>query len=137
MSVCTVLHTNDEGSRCPFYSASSTTVHLSCRYYRHIQLSLIIYPAQGHGRLSSTPLTLHVMQLLRTSEDQPLNRRPLWDRSDLDASHLVNEFQRECHVVRRSIDGDLVKVHLLTQTATASSPFYWSCLVNTGCAIMR
>ena len=50
------------------------------------------------------------MQLLRTSEDKPLNGRPLWERSDLDVAQLVNEFQRECHVVRRSIDGDLVKV---------------------------
>ena len=56
------------------------------------------------------------MQLLRTSEDKPLNGRPLWERSDLKASQLVNEFQRECHVVRRSIDGDLVKV-LLNATA--------------------
>ena len=50
------------------------------------------------------------MQLLRTSEDKPLNGRPLWERSDLEAGQLVNEFQRECHVVRRSIDGDLAKV---------------------------
>lgn len=50
------------------------------------------------------------LQLLRTSEDKPLNGRPLWERSDLDAGQLANEFQRECHVVRRSIDGDLVKV---------------------------
>lgn len=55
------------------------------------------------------------VQLLRTSQDKPLNGRPLWERSDLDGQQLVNEFQRECHVVRRSIDGDLVKVphHLL------------------------
>ena len=56
------------------------------------------------------------MQLLRTSEDKPLNGRPLWERSDLEAGLLVNEFQRECHVVRRSIDGDLVKV-LVSATA--------------------
>ncbi|KAL3130851.1 hypothetical protein ABBQ38_000183 [Trebouxia sp. C0009 RCD-2024] len=48
-------------------------------------------------------------ELLRTSEDKPLNGRPLWERSDLDAAQLVNEFQKECHVLRRSIDGDLVK----------------------------
>ena len=51
------------------------------------------------------------MQLLRTSEDKPLNGRPLWERSDLDAGQLVTEFQKECHVLRRSIDGDLVKVY--------------------------
>ncbi len=28
----------------------------------------------------------------------------------MDAGQLVSEFQRECHVVRKSIDGDLVKV---------------------------
>lgn len=49
------------------------------------------------------------LQLLRTSDDKPLHGQPLWERSDLDPGQLINEFQRECHVVRRSIDGDLVK----------------------------
>lgn len=48
-------------------------------------------------------------ELLRTSNDKPLNGQPLWKRSDLDSNQLVHEFQKECHVVRRSIDGDLVK----------------------------
>lgn len=52
------------------------------------------------------------MQLLRTSKDKPLHKRPLWERPDLDHAQLISEFQRECHVVRRSIDGDLVKASL-------------------------
>ncbi|KAL0041761.1 hypothetical protein WJX79_003730 [Trebouxia sp. C0005] len=48
-------------------------------------------------------------ELLRTSKDKPLHQRPLWERPDLDHAQLISEFQRECHVVRRSIDGDLVK----------------------------
>ncbi|KAA6417525.1 MAG: 2-phosphoglycerate expressed [Trebouxia sp. A1-2] len=46
-------------------------------------------------------------ELLRTSKDKPLHQRPLWERPDLDHAQLISEFQRECHVVRRSIDGDL------------------------------
>ncbi|DBA83828.1 TPA: hypothetical protein ACH3X1_006347 [Trebouxia sp. C0004] len=48
-------------------------------------------------------------ELLRTSKDKPLHQRPLWERPDLRHAQLITEFQRECNVVRRSIDGDLVK----------------------------
>lgn len=74
---------------------------------------LIKWPLIGHGSLADLQ-PFHALQLLRTSEDKPLNGRPLWERSDLDAAQLVNEFQKECHVLRRSIDGDLVKVLLNT-----------------------
>lgn len=68
-------------------------------------------PLTSHLHVFSTQFcSVHVMQLLRTAEGMPLSDKPLWQRSDLDAGQLVNEFQRECHVVRRSIDGDLVKV---------------------------
>lgn len=66
------------------------------------------------------------MQLLRTSEDKPLNGRPLWERSDLEPSQLVNEFERECHVVRRSIDGDLVKVPFFATALSSCCPFLLS-----------
>lgn len=50
------------------------------------------------------------MQLLRSTEDMPVSSKPLWERSDLDDNELLAEFFKECQVVRRSIDGDLVKV---------------------------
>ena len=52
------------------------------------------------------------MQLLRSAEGGPLSAIPLWDRDDLDASDLILEFQRECRVIRKGIDGDLLKVGL-------------------------
>ena len=60
--------------------------------------------------LSNVSSDAAVVQLLRSADDMPMNGKPLWERSDLDATQLVTEFQRECQVVRRSIDGDLVKV---------------------------
>lgn len=51
------------------------------------------------------------MQLLRTQEDGPLNKTPLWERDDLASpEELIREFQRECRLVRKGVDGDLVKV---------------------------
>ena len=50
------------------------------------------------------------MQLLRGAEDSPLARAPLWERPDLAPGALVGEFQRECRVVRKGVDGDLHKV---------------------------
>lgn len=51
-------------------------------------------------------------QLLRGAEDSPLARDPLWERPDLAPGALVGEFQRECRVVRKGVDGDLHKVSL-------------------------
>ncbi len=35
---------------------------------------------------------------------------PLWKRSDLSPEQLITEFRRECRVVRKAMEGDLVKV---------------------------
>ena len=70
----------------------------------------ITVPTHFHTFWPKPTQQLSVAQLLRTSHDKPLNGQPLWERSDLDRKQLVREFQKECHVVRRSIDGDLVKV---------------------------
>lgn len=51
-------------------------------------------------------------QLLRGVEDSPLARDPLWERTGLAPGALVGEFQRECRVVRKGVDGDLHKVGL-------------------------
>ena len=51
-----------------------------------------------------------MVQLLRSADDMPMNAKPLWDRSDLSDTQLIAQFQTECQVVRKSIDGDLVKV---------------------------
>jgi hypothetical protein len=51
-----------------------------------------------------------ICDLLRLSEDSPLCRVPLWERGDLGETQLLGEFQRECAMVRKGIDGDLLKV---------------------------
>jgi hypothetical protein len=56
-------------------------------------------------------------QLLRASDDAPLHPTPLWARSQLADSQLVQEFRRECRVVRKGMDGDLVKVGVLRALA--------------------
>lgn len=60
--------------------------------------------------ISNVSSNAAVVQLLRSADDIPMNGKPLWERSDLDDTQLVTEFQRDCQVVRRGIDGDLVKV---------------------------
>lgn len=49
-------------------------------------------------------------QLMRMSEDAPLQRAPLWERQDLSPTALVREFLRECRIVRKGLDGSLIKV---------------------------
>ena len=87
---------------------------------------LEMYPYDMHAILrqdltfpSTQCCSMRALQLLRTAEGKPLSDKQLWQRSDLDAGQLVNEFQRECHVVRRSIDGDLVKVPSCPPTVVA------------------
>ena len=48
-------------------------------------------------------------QLLRQSEDSPLHSQPLWLRPELNQATLIQEFRRECHIVRRALEGDLNK----------------------------
>ncbi|KAK9815940.1 hypothetical protein WJX72_012313 [[Myrmecia] bisecta] len=50
-----------------------------------------------------------IYDLIRLSEDSPLQQTPLWERSELPPTHLVNEFQRECRIVRKGVEGDLIK----------------------------
>lgn len=52
-------------------------------------------------------------QLMRMSEDGPLQPTPLWDRQDLNPGGLVREFLRECRIVRKGLDGSLFKVSIL------------------------
>jgi hypothetical protein len=51
-----------------------------------------------------------VLQLLRASGDSPLHGTPLWCRPALSDAALVAEFRREARVVRKGMDGDLIKV---------------------------
>ena len=48
-------------------------------------------------------------QLLRMSPQVPMEDRPAWERN-LHGPALVQAFQRECHIVRKVLDGDLIKV---------------------------
>ncbi|KAK9831529.1 hypothetical protein WJX81_006265 [Elliptochloris bilobata] len=50
-----------------------------------------------------------IYELLRSAEDSPLAAAPLWERQGLAPGALVGEFQRECRVVRKGVDGDLHK----------------------------
>jgi hypothetical protein len=57
--------------------------------------------------------TAHVcnlLQLLRAGGDSPLHAVPLWCRPGLSDAGLVAEFRREARVVRKGMDGDLIKV---------------------------
>ncbi|GAQ91979.1 hypothetical protein KFL_008960030 [Klebsormidium nitens] len=53
-----------------------------------------------------------IYELLRTDPHNaaPLNAMPLWARSDLTTTEdLMQEFRRECRVIRKGVDGDLTK----------------------------
>ncbi|BDA48634.1 probable 2-phosphoglycerate kinase at N-terminal half [Coccomyxa sp. Obi] len=50
-----------------------------------------------------------IYELMRMSEDGPLQPTPLWDRDDLNPGGLVREFLRECRIVRKGLDGSLFK----------------------------
>ena len=55
------------------------------------------------------------VQLLRTTGMTALSSRPLWDRGELSHDELLAEYERECGIVRRGIDGDLTKVSRFEQ----------------------
>ena len=50
-----------------------------------------------------------VLQLLKMPPAAPLHHEPLWSRG-LHGPELVQAFKHECHVVRKGLDGDLIKV---------------------------
>lgn len=56
--------------------------------------------------------TVPLMQLLRAGPDSPLARQPLWCRPGIVDRGLVGEFRREARVVRKGMEGDLIKVRL-------------------------
>jgi hypothetical protein len=47
--------------------------------------------------------------LLSGGYDAPLPQTPLYMRHELDSDALVDEYKEECRVMRRAVDGDLVK----------------------------
>ncbi len=47
--------------------------------------------------------------LLSGGDDAPLSETPLYMRHDLDSDALVDVYKEECKVMRRALDGDLVK----------------------------
>ena len=59
-------------------------------------------------------LTAHVVvvQLMRMTEDGPLQPTPLWQRGDLEGPALMREFLRESRIVRKGLDGSLTKVSM-------------------------
>ncbi|WIA30378.1 hypothetical protein OEZ86_000464 [Tetradesmus obliquus] len=50
-----------------------------------------------------------IYELLRAGGDSPLHATPLWCRLGLSDAGLVAEFRREARVVRKGMDGDLIK----------------------------
>eukprot|EP00775_Hariotina_reticulata_P011609 gene11609-11753_t len=50
-----------------------------------------------------------IYELLRAAGDTPLSQQPLWCRPGLSDAAVVGEFRREARVVRKGMDGDLVK----------------------------
>jgi len=50
------------------------------------------------------------VQLLRAAGDTQLSQLPLWCRPGLSDAAVVAEFRQEAGVVRKGMDGDLVKV---------------------------
>lgn len=72
-----------------------------------------VHAWKQHGLQRVSFMYQRLVQLLRTSEEGPLRREPLWERGDLGPEALISEFQRECRIVRKGVDGDLCKVHLL------------------------
>ena len=63
------------------------------------------------------------MQLMRMTEDGPLQPTPLWHRADLEGPALVREFLRESRIVRKGLDGSLAKVSM----QTISFPMLFAC----------
>ena len=55
------------------------------------------------------------MQLMRMTEDGPLQPTPLWHRGDLEEPALVREFLRESRIVRKGLDGSLAKARCSAQ----------------------
>uniref|UniRef100_A0A1J3HKJ8 2-phosphoglycerate kinase n=1 Tax=Noccaea caerulescens TaxID=107243 RepID=A0A1J3HKJ8_NOCCA len=58
------------------------------------------------------PNVLHtdmVYELLRTATDAPLTSTPVWTREFDSSEELINEFCRECRIVRKGLAGDLKK----------------------------
>lgn len=60
------------------------------------------------------------LQLLHVPEDGPLQSTPLWARPGLTDERLVQEFRRECRIIRKGMDGDLVKVRMSWTIAMAA-----------------
>ncbi|KAL3837885.1 hypothetical protein ACJIZ3_022476 [Penstemon smallii] len=50
-----------------------------------------------------------VYELLRTATDAPLTSSPVWARDFSSSEELINEFCRECRIVRKGLAGDLKK----------------------------
>ena len=59
---------------------------------------------------------------MRMAEDAPLGRAPLWERGDLSREGLVLEYLRECRVVRKGLDGNLLKVRATAPASIFHSP---------------
>jgi hypothetical protein len=52
-----------------------------------------------------------LLQLLQgQKKEAPLDPVGLWLRTDLRDDELIQEFRRECRIVRKGMEGDLVKV---------------------------
>lgn len=74
---------------------------------------LLTQPAWPHACLNPPyPLRAVCPQLLRTGELGQLSGTPLWSREGLDGDELISEFQKECRIIRRGLEGDLTKVGL-------------------------
>ncbi|CAK9218730.1 unnamed protein product [Sphagnum troendelagicum] len=50
-----------------------------------------------------------VYELLRTSTDAPLASTPVWARDFASPEELVKEFNRECRIVQKGLEGDIKK----------------------------
>ncbi len=61
------------------------------------------------GCTTAAPPAHCLLQLLRTSEWGALSSTPLWAREGLAEDELISEFQKECRIIRRGLDGDLCK----------------------------
>ena len=79
------------------------------------------------------------MQLMRMTEDGPLQLTPLWHRADLEGPALVREFLRESRIVRKGLDGSLAKVRershaspmaMAVKHSRHSGSFWSSCQVH-------
>ena len=73
------------------------------------------------------------VQLMRMAEGAPLGRRPLWERGDLSREALVLEYLRECRIVRKGLDGNLLKARNMALLPLHTSPVHWcSRSIDTG-----